>query len=79
MKVIVEIEVGTGQKRGHFLETLITGEVIEVQAMVGLDQDWVQVPIETELGVINIGNMIISQRTVPHPKTKRIRATSANA
>ena len=51
MKIIAEIEVEKGWKRVHFLDTLITGEVIEVQVIVGLDQDWDQVPIETELGV----------------------------
>ena len=68
------VEESTG--KDHFSETLITGEMIGVQVIVGLDQDWEQVPIETELGVINVGNMITSQRTVSHPK--EIRTTSFN-
>ena len=57
MKIIAEIEEGTGLEKDHFQETLI-GEMIGVQAIVGLDQDQEPVLIETELGVINVGNTI---------------------
>ena len=48
MKVITEIGIGTGLEKDHFLETLVTEEMIGVQVIVGLDQDQGQVQIETE-------------------------------
>ena len=45
MKVMAEVEIGTGLEKGHFLETLAA---IGTQATVGPDQDQWQVQIETE-------------------------------
>ena len=70
MKVIAEVEIGTGLEKDHFLETLVTEEMIGVQVIVGPDQDQGQVQIETESGVTSVGNMIILQRTVLHPGKK---------
>ena len=64
MKVIAEVEIGTGLEKGHFLETLVMIETIGVQAVVSPDQDQEQAQIETESDVTSVGNMIISQRTV---------------
>ena len=47
MKVMVEVEIGTGLEKGHFLETLVAIEAIGVQAKVGPDQDQGQVQTET--------------------------------
>ena len=70
MKVMVEVEIATGLKIDHFLETLVTEETIGVQVIIGPDQDQEQVQIETESGVKNVGNTIILQRTVLHPGKK---------
>ena len=35
MKVMEEVEIGTGLEKGHFLETLVPIEIIEVQATAG--------------------------------------------
>ena len=70
MKVMVEVEIGTGLEEDHFLETFITEERIGVQVIVGPDQDQGQVQIEIESGVTNVGNMIILQRTVLHTGKK---------
>ena len=70
MKVMAELEIGTGLEKDHFLETLVTEEVIEVQVLVDPDQDQEQVQIETESDVTSVGNMIILQRTVLHPGKK---------
>ena len=64
MKVIAEVEMGTGLEKGHFLETLVMVETIGIQVIVGPDQDQGQVQIEMESDVINVGNMIILQTTV---------------
>ena len=64
VKVMAEIEIGTGLEKGYFLETLVTIEAIEVQAIVGPDQDQGQVQIETGSDVTSVGNMIILQKTV---------------
>ena len=67
-------------EKDHFLETLITGEMTAVQVMVGLDEDWEQVPRETELGVINVGNIQSLHKGLSLiQRTKGIRATSASA
>ena len=71
MNIIIEIEIGTGLGKDHFLETLIAGEMIGVQVIVGLNLNQEQVIIETESGVLNVRNAITLQRTVPHPKNKR--------
>ena len=47
MKVIAEVEIGTGLEKGHFLETLVVIETMGVQAIVGPGQDQGQVQIET--------------------------------
>ena len=39
MKVIAEVEIGTGLGKDHFLETLVTMETIGVQTIVGPSQD----------------------------------------
>ena len=61
MKVIAEVEIGTGIEKGHFLEILVMIETIGVQAIVGSGQDQGQVQIETESDVTGVGNMIILQ------------------
>ena len=58
-------EAGTGLEIGHFPETIVTMLEIEVQAIVGPDQDPEQVQIGIEFDVISLGNTIISQGTVP--------------
>ena len=35
MKVMTEVEIGTGLEKGHFPETLVAMEIIGVQATVG--------------------------------------------
>ena len=35
MKVIAEVEIGTGLEKDHFLETLVMIKTIGVQAIVG--------------------------------------------
>ena len=47
MKVMTGAEMGPGLEKGHFPETLVAIE-IEVQAIVGPDQDWEQEQIEIE-------------------------------
>ena len=69
-KVMAEVEIGTGQEKDNFLETLVTEEMIGVQVIIGPDQDQGQVQIETESGITNVGNMIILQRTVLHQGKK---------
>ena len=39
MKVIAEVEIGTGLEKDHFLETSVTIETIGVLPIVGPDQD----------------------------------------
>ena len=70
LKVMAEVEIGTGLEKDHFLETLVKEETIGVQVKVGPDQDQGQVQTETESGVTNVGNMIILQKTVLHPGKK---------
>ena len=59
MKIITEVGVGLEKDN---TETIING-MIEV-AVVDPDQVSEQVPIETELDVINVESMIILQNTV---------------
>ena len=47
MKVMAEVEIGTGLEKGHFLENLVMIETMGVQALVGPGQDQEQVQIET--------------------------------
>ena len=70
MKVMTERGIGTGLEKNHFLETLVTEEMIGVQVIVGPYQDQGQVKIETKFGVTNVRNMIILQRTVLNPGKK---------
>ena len=46
VKVIAEVEIGTGLEKDHFLETLVMVETIGVQAIVGPDQDQGQIQID---------------------------------
>ena len=64
IEITVMTEAGTGLEKGHFPEIMATIE-LEVQAIVGPDQDSDQVQIEIEFGVISVGNMIILQGTAP--------------
>ena len=59
IEMTVMTEAGTGLKKGHFQETIVTIE-IGLQAIVDPGQDQDQVQIETEFSVISVGNMIIS-------------------
>ena len=70
MKVIAEVEIGTGLEKDHFLEILVTIQTIGVQAIVGPDQGQGQAQTETESDIISVGNMIILQRTVLPPGKK---------
>ena len=70
MKVIAEVGIGTGLEKDHFQEPSVMIETLGVQAIAGPDQDQEQVQIGTESGVTDVGNMIISQRTVLPPGKK---------
>ena len=48
MKVMAEVEIGTGLEKGHFLKALVVIETTGVQVTVGPGQDQEQVQIETE-------------------------------
>ena len=63
-------EAGTGLEKGCFLQIIATIQ-LEVQAIVdpGLDPELVQIRIEFD--VVSVGNMIISQGTVPLLGMKR--------
>ena len=61
----VMTEAGTGLEKSHFPEIMATMLEIEVQATVGPGQDQKQVQMGIEFDVISVGNMIISQGTVP--------------
>ena len=49
MKVMAEVDIGTGLEKGHFLETLVTIERIGVQATVGPGQDEEQVQRQNKM------------------------------
>ena len=66
----VMIEAGTGLERGHFPEIMAIIK-LEVQAKVDPGQDPELALIGIELIVISVGNMIISQGTVPLLEKKR--------
>ena len=70
MKVIAEIEIGTGLEKDHFLETSVLIEKIGAQTIVGPCEDQGQAQTETESDVTSVGNMIISKRTVLPPGKK---------
>ena len=67
----VMMEAGTGLEEGHFSEIMATMLEIEVQATVGPGQNQEQVQIGIEFDIISVGNMIISQGTVPHLGKKK--------
>ena len=71
IEMTVMTEAGTGLEIGGFPETIATMLEIEVQAIVGPDQNPEQVKIGIEFDVINVGNMIVSQGTVPLLGMKR--------
>ena len=79
MKVIAEIGIGTVLEKDHSLETLIIEEMIEVQVIVGPDQDQKEVQIEIESGVTNVGNTIFFRRLSYIQGSKGIRTTPTNA
>ena len=70
MKVIAEVEIGTGLEQNHFLETLVKIETIGVHAVVGPGQDQGLAQIETESDITSVGNMIMSQKIVLPPEKK---------
>ena len=47
MKLMAEVDIGTGLEKGHFPETLVVIDTIGVEATVGPDQDQEKVWIET--------------------------------
>ena len=55
-------EVGVGLEKGH-TQVILEG-MTKATATVGQGQGQEQVLVETELGVISVENMIISQRIV---------------
>ena len=65
IEMTVMTEAGTDLEIGHFPETIATMLEREVQAIVGPDQHPEQVQIVKEFDVIIVGNMTISQGTVP--------------
>ena len=71
IEMTVMTEAGTGLEKGYFPETMATILETEVQATVGAGRDQEQVQIGIEFDVISVGNMIISQETVPLPGKKR--------
>ena len=68
-EMTVMVEVGTGPERGHFPEIMAIIE-LEAQAIVDPGQDPELVQIGIEYVVINVGNMITLQETVPLPEKK---------
>ena len=70
IEMTVMTEAGTGLERCYFSEIMATIE-LEVKAIVGPSQDPEPVQIETEFDVISVGNMIISQGTVPLLEKKK--------
>ena len=71
IEMIVMTEAGTGLEIGHFPETMATILDVKVQAIVGPGQHPEQVQIRIEFNVISVGNMIISQGTVPLLEMKK--------
>ena len=68
-KMTAMVEIGTGPERGHFPEIMAIIE-LEVQAIVDPSQDPELVQIEIDYIVINVGNMITFQESVPLPEKK---------
>ena len=71
MKIITEKEVGVGLEEDH-IQTIIAEGETGVVVIVDQGQDQEQVQIYIELGVINVENMITSQRIALPPKKKEI-------
>ena len=71
IEMTVMTEAGTGSEKGHFPEIMATMLETETQAVVGPDQDQEQMQIGIEFNVISVGNIIISQGTVPSLGKKR--------
>ena len=69
-------EAGTGLEKGHLPETVAITE-LEVQAIVDPGQDPELAQIGKEYIVISVGNMIISQGTVPLLR-KKMKLNSSN-
>ena len=61
-------QIMTGIGVGHLKDRIEVGEVIEVQVTIGCGQALEQAQIETELGVLNVGSMIILQGNVQQGK-----------
>ena len=62
IEMIIMKEVGVDLEKGHI--KVISEEMTGVVVIAGPSQDQDQVLIETELGVISVQNMIISQKIV---------------
>ena len=67
----VMTEAATGPEKGHFPEIMATVLETEVHAIVGPGQDQEQGQIGIEFNFIFVGNMIISQGTIPLLGKKR--------
>ena len=70
IEMTVMTEAGIGLERGHFPEIMPIIELV-VQVKVGPGQDLELAQIGIEFTVICIGNMIISQGTIPLLEKKR--------
>ena len=66
MKFFIELGVGLGKGHIQVISEGMTGIVVRVGQ--GQDQEWVL--IETELGVVSVGNMVILWKIVGQPKKK---------
>ena len=69
IEMTVMTEAGTGLEKGYFPEIMAIVE-LEVQATVDPGQDPELAQIGTKFVVINVGNMIILQGTVPLLRNK---------
>ena len=79
IEMTVMTEAGTGLEKGHFPEIMAITE-LEVQAIVDPGQDPELAQIGIEYVVISVGNMIISQGTVPLlRKKKKLNSSNWNA
>ena len=76
IEMTVMTEAGIGPEKGHFPEILTITE-LEVQAITDPGQDPKLAHIGIEYIVISIGNMVISQGTVPLLR-KRKKLNSSN-
>ena len=76
IEMTVMTEAGTGLEKGHFPGIMAITE-LELQTIIDPGQDPQLAQIEIEYIVISVGNMIISQRTVPLLR-KRKKFNSSN-